>query len=81
MTGLSQINRDSVDAITTRLPTVFLLIAGITFMLLFLLTGSAVLPLQALVCNVLSLTAAFGAMVWIFKTATSTRWGPRPTGR
>jgi RND superfamily putative drug exporter len=35
--------------------------------LLFLLTGSAVLPIQALVCNVLSLTAAFGAMVWIFQ--------------
>lgn len=67
MGGLAQVNRDSVDAITKRLPTVLGLIAVITFALLFLLTGSAVLPLQALVCNVLSLTAAFGAMVWIFQ--------------
>jgi RND superfamily putative drug exporter len=67
MTGLAQINRDSVDAITNRLPMVLGLIAVITFVLLFLLTGSAVLPLQALLCNVLSLTAAFGAMVWIFQ--------------
>ncbi|WP_156685917.1 MMPL family transporter [Mycobacterium sp. Marseille-P9652] len=67
MTGLAQINRDSVDAITHRLPLVLALIAVVTFVLLFLLTGSAVLPLQALVCNVLSLTAAFGAMVWIFQ--------------
>jgi RND superfamily putative drug exporter len=67
MTGLAQINRDSVDAITDRLPMVLGLIAVITFVLLFMLTGSAVLPMQALVCNVLSLTAAFGAMVWIFQ--------------
>jgi RND superfamily putative drug exporter len=35
--------------------------------LLFLLTGSVVMPLKALVLNMLSLTAAFGAMVWIFQ--------------
>lgn len=80
MTGLAQINRDSVDAITARLPSVFLLIAVITFALLFLLTGSAVLPLQALVCNVLSLTAAFGAMVWIFQDGHLDALGTTPNG-
>ncbi|OBB78905.1 hypothetical protein A5760_01750 [Mycobacterium colombiense] len=80
MTGLAQINRDSVDAITQRLPLVFGLIALITFMLLFLLTGSAVLPLQALVCNVLSLTAAFGAMVWIFQDGHLGALGTTPNG-
>jgi RND superfamily putative drug exporter len=67
MGGMAQINRDSVHGITTRLPLVLGLIAVITFALLFLLTGSVVLPLKALVCNVLSLTAAFGALVWIFQ--------------
>lgn len=80
MTGLAQINRDSVDAITARLPSVFVLIAVITFALLFLLTGSAVLPLQALVCNVLSLTAAFGAMVWIFQDGHLHALGTTPNG-
>lgn len=80
MTGLAQINRDSVDAITTRLPLVFGLIALVTFALLFLLTGSAVLPLQALVCNVLSLTAAFGAMVWIFQDGHLGALGTTPNG-
>lgn len=80
MTGLSQINRDSVNAITTRLPLVFALIALVTFALLFLLTGSAVLPLQALVCNVLSLTAAFGAMVWIFQDGNLGALGTTPNG-
>lgn len=67
LTGTAQINRDSVNAITTRLPLVLGLIALITFVLLFLLTGSVVLPMKALVLNILSLTAAFGAMVWIFQ--------------
>lgn len=80
MTGLAQINRDSVDAITKGLPIVFGLIAVITFALLFLLTGSAVLPLQALVCNVLSLTAAFGAMVWIFQDGHLGALGTTPNG-
>jgi RND superfamily putative drug exporter len=65
--GTAQINRDSVDAITSRLPLVLGLIAVIMFVLLFLLTGSIVMPLKALALNVLSLTAAFGAMVWIFQ--------------
>jgi RND superfamily putative drug exporter len=35
--------------------------------LLFLMTGSVVMPLKAIVLNTLSLTATFGALVWIFQ--------------
>ena len=80
MTGTAQVNRDSVDAITTRLPLVLGLIAVIMFVLLFLLTGSIVVPLKALVLNVLSLTAAFGAMVWIFQDGHLGALGTTPTG-
>ncbi|MCV7230744.1 MMPL family transporter [Mycolicibacterium komossense] len=66
-TGMAQIDRDSVDAITSRMPIVLAVIAAITFVLLFLLTGSVVLPVKALILNVLSLTASFGALVWIFQ--------------
>ena len=38
-----------------------------TAILLFLLSGSVLVPLKALVLNALSLTATFGAMVWIFQ--------------
>jgi len=38
-----------------------------TFVLLFLAFGSVVLPLKAIVMNALSLTATFGAIVWIFQ--------------
>jgi RND superfamily putative drug exporter len=80
MTGTAQINHDSVEAITNRLPLVLGLIAVITFALLFLLTGSVVLPLKAVVCNVLSLTAAFGSMVWIFQDGHLGALGTTSTG-
>ena len=56
------------------------LIASIMFILLFLLTGSVVMPLKALVLNVLSLTAAFGAMVWIFQDGHLGAFGTTPSG-
>ncbi|MDT7759158.1 MAG: putative drug exporter of the superfamily, partial [Mycobacterium sp.] len=80
LAGIAQVNRDSVDAITTRLPWVLGVIAIITFGLLFLLTGSVTLPLKAVVLNVLSLTAAFGALVWIFQDGHLNALGTTPTG-
>ena len=80
LTGIAQTNRDGVDAITSRLPAVLGLIAVITFGLLFLVTGSIVLPLKALVLNVLSLTAAFGALVWIFQDGHLGALGTTSTG-
>jgi putative drug exporter of the RND superfamily len=80
MTGTAQINRDISEAITSRLPTVLAVIAAITFMLLFLLTGSVVLPLKALLLNVLSLTATFGALVWIFQDGHLGAFGTTATG-
>jgi RND superfamily putative drug exporter len=80
MTGWAQINRDSSKAVTSRLPLVLLVMAVITFGLLFLLTGSVVLPLKALVLNMLSLTAAFGALVWIFQQGHLGAFGTTATG-
>ncbi|GAB7144936.1 MMPL family transporter [Mycobacterium riyadhense] len=80
MGGVAQVNRDSVDAVTDRLPLVLGLMATITFVLLFLLTGSVVLPVKALMCNVLSLTAAFGALVWIFQEGHLGALGTTPSG-
>jgi RND superfamily putative drug exporter len=79
-TGIAQVNRDSVDAVTSRLPLVLGVIAAITFVLLFMLTGSVVLPLKALVLNILSLTAAFGALVWIFQDGHLGALGTTPSG-
>ena len=78
--GTAQVNRDSVDAITSRLPVVLGLIAVIMFAVLFLLTGSVMIPLKALVLNMLSLSAAFGAMVWIFQDGHLGGLGTTATG-
>ena len=78
--GVAQTDRDSVQAIAATLPLVLALIAAITFCLLFLLTGSVVLPLKALVLNILSLTATFGAMVWIFQDGHLDALGTTATG-
>ena len=78
--GLAQVNRDSVDAVTERLPLVLGLMAAVTFVLLFLLTGSVMLPAKALVCNVLSLSAAFGSLVWIFQDGHLGALGTTPSG-
>lgn len=80
LTGTAQTNADSVHAITSRLPLVLGLIAAIMFAVLFLLTGSVAIPVKALVLNALSLTAAFGAMVWIFQDGHLGGLGTTTTG-
>ena len=67
VTGSSARLVDTNDAVFARLPWVLGVVALATFILLFLMTGSLLVPLKALVMNVLSLTATFGAMVWIFQ--------------
>ncbi|ORA23059.1 MMPL family transporter [Mycobacterium aquaticum] len=80
ITGTAQTNRDTVNAIMSRLPLVLGMIAVISLLLLFMLTGSVLLPLKALVLNVLSLSAAFGAMVWIFQDGHLGGLGTTATG-
>ncbi|MET7620409.1 MMPL family transporter [Streptomyces sp. NPDC005408] len=58
---------DSKSSIADRLPAAIGLVAGTTFLILFLFTGSVVQPLRALILNAISLTAAIGVMVWIFQ--------------
>ena len=58
---------DTKDEITDRLPWALLIIASTTFLLLFLFTGGLLIPLKAIVLNLLSLTATFGAMVYVFQ--------------
>jgi trehalose monomycolate/heme transporter len=48
-------------------PWMALVMAAATFVLLFLAFGSVVLPLKAVVMNLLSLSATFGVVVWIFQ--------------
>jgi RND superfamily putative drug exporter len=58
---------DTKASLFNRLPLALGFIAVVTFVVLFLLFGSLLVPLKAVVLNMLSLTATFGAMVWIFQ--------------
>ncbi|MCT2591356.1 MMPL family transporter [Streptomyces sp. N2-109] len=72
---------DFRDTLLDRLPYVIALIVAATFVLLFLLTGSLLLPLKATVLNLLSLSVMFGALVWIFQEGhLSGLLGFTPTG-
>jgi putative drug exporter of the RND superfamily len=79
---------DSKKSLFDRMPYAGLVIALTTFILLFLMFGGLLVPIKALLLNMLSLTATFGAMVWIFQdghlskafdfTATGTIDGTMP---
>jgi RND superfamily putative drug exporter len=67
VTGSAAFLMDFRSQIATRLPWALLLIGLATFVLLFLMTGSVLVPVKALLMNALSLGATFGALVWVFQ--------------
>ncbi|HEY9287414.1 MAG TPA: MMPL family transporter [Candidatus Dormibacteraeota bacterium] len=58
---------DFTDFILQHIPWAVGYVMLVTYIVLFLLTGSLVLPLKAVVMNVVSIGASFGALVWIFQ--------------
>ncbi|WP_373235150.1 MMPL family transporter [Mycobacterium marinum] len=78
--GVAQQNIDDTNAIFEKLPIVLALIGATTLVIAFLFTGSILLPIKVLVMNLLSLTAAFGAMVWIFQDGHLGAFGTTATG-
>jgi putative drug exporter of the RND superfamily len=67
VTGSAASLADFKAEISSRAPYAAAWIALATFALLFLMTGSVLIPVKALVMNVLSLGATFGALVWVFQ--------------
>jgi RND superfamily putative drug exporter len=65
--GATPIQMDLFADLGARLPYALLVMALTIFVLLFLMTGSVVVPVKAIALNMLSLTATFGALVWIFQ--------------
>ncbi|MGY1717168.1 MMPL family transporter [Geodermatophilus sp. SYSU D01106] len=79
--GESAVMTDLLDSLGSLLPWMALLVVGTTFVLLFLAFGSVVLPVKAVLMNVLSLGASFGALVWVFQDGNlSGPLGFTPTG-
>ncbi len=79
--GQTAVLVDLLASLGDLLPWMAVLVVAATFVLLFLAFGSLVLPVKAVVMNVLSLGASFGALVWIFQDGhLSELLGFTPTG-
>ncbi|CRK55312.1 FIG01123256: hypothetical protein [Alloactinosynnema sp. L-07] len=65
--GQAAVLVDAKNTLGDKLPWALAIIAASTMVLLFLFTGSLLIPLKAILLNLLSLTATFGAMVWVFQ--------------
>jgi RND superfamily putative drug exporter len=67
VTGTAAIDRDFIHVLETNLPWVLALVVILTFALLTRAFRSVVLPLKAVLMNLLSLAAAFGVVVIVFQ--------------
>ncbi len=65
--GQTAIDVDVIQFIYDQVPLAVATVVVVTYVLLFLLTGSVVLPLKAVILNFLSIGASFGALVFIFE--------------
>ena len=67
VTGQTAFDVDIINFIVGRTPLAVGFVILVTYFVLFLATGSVVLPLKAVILNLLSISASFGALVWIFQ--------------
>jgi RND superfamily putative drug exporter len=71
-------NIDASDFVRERSPRAVAFVMGTTVVILFLLLGSVLLPLKAVVMNLLSIGGSFGALVWVFQEGHLGIASPRP---
>jgi uncharacterized membrane protein YdfJ with MMPL/SSD domain len=67
LTGGAAQSVDFISAFAATIPWAVLLVVAVTMVVLFLTFGSVVLPIKAVLMSMISISAAFGAMVWIFQ--------------
>jgi RND superfamily putative drug exporter len=67
VTGRAALDVDTIRGVRADIPRAVGFIVVATYLVLFLLLGSVLLPLKAVLMNFLSLSASYGALVWIFQ--------------
>ena len=65
--GFAAYNQDVLDAVKENLPIALAFILTSSYVLIFLQVRSVILPLKALIMNILSVSASFGILVWVFQ--------------
>ena len=74
VSGQTAFDLDFSAVVAKSAPWAIGLVMLATYAALFLLLGSVLLPLKAVVMNLLSITASYGALVWIFQDGHLARW-------
>src|SRR4051795_2682330 len=67
VTGMTAYSKDFLDTMKSHLPIVFLFVLSVAFILLLVTFRSIVVPIKAIVLNLLSVGAAYGLLTWLFQ--------------
>jgi RND superfamily putative drug exporter len=67
VTGVAAGTVDYVEVIDSRMPVIFVFVLGLSFLLLMVVFRSIVVPLKAIIMNLLSVGAAYGLLVAVFQ--------------
>lgn len=76
--GQTASDMDATELVRDQTPRAMLFVMGVTFLILFFLLGSIVLPIKAVLMNLLSVSGSFGALVWVFQEGQLGIADPRP---
>jgi putative drug exporter of the RND superfamily len=76
--GQTAEDMDATEFVRSRTPRAIGFITAMTVVMLFLLLGSVVLPIKAIMMNFLSVAGSFGALVWVFQEGHLGIAEPRP---
>ncbi len=76
--GETAASMDETEFVRERTPRAVGFVMAVSFVILFLLLGSVVLPIKAIVMNFLSVAGSFGALVWVFQEGHLGIAEPRP---
>jgi len=74
VTGQTAFDLDFIGLVIRHAPFAIGLVVVVTYVVLFLLLDSVLLPLKAIIMNLLSITASYGALVWIFQDGHLSTW-------
>ncbi len=72
--GFPAFHLDYLHSLRVWVPWTIAAIVSVIFVLLFLMLGSVLIPLKAVITNLLSLSATFGALVWVFQDGNFAQW-------
>ncbi len=74
VTGHTAFDLDFTGLVRNHAPRAVAVIVAATWLALFWLLGSLLLPIKAVIMNFLSISASYGALVWIFQDGHLARW-------